>query len=92
MDVQAEGIKPWELPDLPEDHVLAREWKTYKREVQRLLAEGHEGRHALIKGDVVVSVWDTSRDAVQAGHSHFGTGPFMVQMIVEVVEFPTKSG
>jgi hypothetical protein len=40
--------------------------------VQRLLDEGHAGRHALIKGDEVVSIWDTQRDALQAGCDKFG--------------------
>jgi len=35
---------------------LEREAETYRREVVRLLAEGHAGRHVLIKGDEVVSL------------------------------------
>src|SRR5882724_1554299 len=51
---------------------LEREAETYRREVVRLLAEGHAGRHVLIKGDEVVSIWDTQRDALQAGRDRFG--------------------
>jgi len=50
---------------------LEREAETYRREVGRLLAEGHAGRHVLIKGDEIVSIWDTQRDALQAGRDQF---------------------
>jgi hypothetical protein len=58
-----------------------RELATYRRELARLLLGGEVGRFALIHGDEVVSVWDTRRDAVQAGHDKFGTAPFLVQQI-----------
>lgn len=51
---------------------LEREAETYRREVGQLLAEGHAGRYALLKGDAVVSIWDTQRDALQAGRDQFG--------------------
>jgi hypothetical protein len=35
---------------------LEREADTYRREAERLLAEGQTGRYALIKGDDVVSI------------------------------------
>ena len=60
---------------------LEREAETYRREVGRLLAEGHAGRHALIKGGEVVSIWDTQRDALQAGCEKFGLDPFAVVKI-----------
>ena len=50
---------------------LATEIRTYLRELPRLLAEGEEGRFVLIKGDQVLSVWDTFRDAVQASSDQF---------------------
>jgi len=52
--------------------VLRTEIRTYLRELPRLLAEGHEGKHALIKGDQVLSLWDTFDDAYQAGCQGFG--------------------
>jgi hypothetical protein len=47
----------------------------------RLLAEGHSGRYALLKGDEVLSVWDTQRDVLQAGYERFGLEPFTVKKI-----------
>src|SRR5437016_11836680 len=62
---------------------LEREAETYRREVGRLLAEGHAGRHALIKGDEVVSIWDTQRDALRAGREKFGLEDIAVVIIDE---------
>jgi hypothetical protein len=62
---------------------LEAEARTYRREVERLLAEGHAGRHALIKGDEVISVWDTQRDALQAGREKFGLEDIAVVRIDE---------
>jgi hypothetical protein len=42
------------------------------RSLPQLLAEGHEGRVALIHEGKLVSVWDTYRDAMQAGYDKFG--------------------
>jgi hypothetical protein len=60
---------------------LEREAETYRREVARLLAEGHAGRHVLIKGELVVSIWDTQRDALQAGRDRFGLDDIAVVRI-----------
>lgn len=83
--------RPQDLPDLPDGAPLAEEWRTYKRAVVRLLAEGHAWRHALVKGDAVVSVWDTRRDAIQAGRERYGMALFMVHEI-QPVERPIRVG
>ena len=78
----ARGCKIEDMPDLPADDPLAQEWKTYKREVARLVADGNEGRSALIKGDEIVGVWDTFSAAVAAGLERFGLEQhFMVHEI-----------
>jgi hypothetical protein len=58
-----------------------REIAAYLRELPRLLAEGHGGKHALVKGDEIVSVWDTQGDAIQAGRERFGLEPIFVKAI-----------
>jgi hypothetical protein len=58
-----------------------REIATYLRELPRLLAEGHIWQHALVKGDEVLSVWETQGDAIQAGCERFGTEPVFVKTI-----------
>src|ERR1700733_1375754 len=58
-----------------------QEIATYLRELPRLLAEGDAGRHALVKGNEVLSVWDTQGDAIQAGCERFGIEPIFVKTI-----------
>jgi hypothetical protein len=60
--------------------LLEHEYALYRRELYRLLAENEAGRHALVKGDDL-TIWDTSGDAIQAGHLRFGLEPFLVQKI-----------
>jgi hypothetical protein len=71
-------IMPYQLPA---EHPLQTEWAAYCRELPQLLAAGNEGRFALVQGDNVVSVWDSRRDAVQAGYERFGLTKFMVHQI-----------
>jgi hypothetical protein len=49
--------------------------ETYRRELSRLLREGHAGRYALIKNDQVLSIWDTVGDALQAAGERYGMEP-----------------
>jgi hypothetical protein len=51
---------------------LARLFATFRRELPRLLEAGHAGRYALIKGDEVVSIWDSQDDGIRAGMERFG--------------------
>ena len=60
---------------------LEQEFETYRRELARLLREGHAGRWALLKNNDVVSIWDTQRDVLQAGHERFALEPFAVKRI-----------
>lgn len=60
---------------------LERELETYKKHLVPLVRE-HAGRHVLISGDEVVSVWDTRRDALQVAYGKFGVNtPFLVKQI-----------
>jgi hypothetical protein len=52
-----------ELPEAQPGSVLSQEWNTYRREVGRLLAEGHEGAHVLIRGEEIIGIWPTEEDA-----------------------------
>jgi hypothetical protein len=56
-----------ELPPAQPGDRLAQEWETYRREVGRLLAEGLEGKVAIIKGDEIVGIYDTWEEARAAG-------------------------
>lgn len=66
----------------PEERArLVRDFETYRRELPRLLEEGHANRYAIIRDDQVVSIWDTAGDALQAGHLLFGTERFAVNKV-----------
>ncbi|MBM4069320.1 MAG: hypothetical protein FJ271_10290 [Planctomycetes bacterium] len=63
-------------------HIPPEQWEralddleTYRRELPRLLKDGHANRYALIKSGQVVSVWDTEGDALQAANERFGAEP-----------------
>jgi hypothetical protein len=56
--------------------------RTFFRELPRLIAEGQEGRYALVRDDELLSVWDTLDAAAEAGYERFGLGErFMTQKI-----------
>jgi hypothetical protein len=72
-------------PDLPEgepNSPFAKEWNLFRREVGRLIREGYQGRIALVKAGHPITVWDTLRDAAQAGQLLYGQGPCLVQEIL----------
>lgn len=72
------------LSVLPEQlKPLQREIATYLRELPRLLADGQEGRCTLIKGDDLLSVWDTYDDACQAGRERFSLGVHFLAQPIE---------
>jgi hypothetical protein len=58
-----------------------REIATYLRELPRLLQLGRAGRYARVKGEEIVSIWDTQGDAIQAGCERFGLEPIFVKAI-----------
>src|SRR5215472_9219852 len=73
---------PWtELPPANPDSPLAAEWETYRREVGRLLAEGQEGKSALIKGDQIIAIYETWDKARTVGLKYL-MQPHMVHPIL----------
>ena|ERR1700722_2726016 len=52
-----------ELPEAKPDDPIGQEWNYYRREVGRLLDEGHEGRWILIKGEETIGIWNTQDEA-----------------------------
>ncbi len=61
--------------------VLELEWTTYLREVARLLAEGNEGRHVLIKDDQIIGIWETRDEALEEGYRRFLGQAMLVHQI-----------
>jgi len=70
---------------------LARELATYERRKDELLA-AHEGKFVLIHGDDVAGIWDTYKDALEAGYGQFGLDTFLVKQIcgIEQIQFFTR--
>src|SRR5579859_5404320 len=70
-----------ELTPSEPDEPLATEWNVYLREVSRLLAEGYEGQHILIKGEEIIGIFPTHDEALDEGYSHFLQSGFFVHQI-----------
>jgi hypothetical protein len=82
-----------ELPDAKPDSPLYQEWNYYRREVGRLLAEGHEGRFILIKGEAVVGIWDTREEAKDVALEKFLMQPCLIQQVCTrepLLRMPTR--
>jgi hypothetical protein len=71
-----------ELPDLKPDDQLFHEWNTYRKELPRLLAEGHEGKIILLKGTEIIGLYDSMDAAHIAGLKRFLLQPFMLHQIL----------
>jgi hypothetical protein len=70
-----------ELPDGSPDSPIASEWNLYRREVGRLLAEGHENRWVLIKGEVIIGIWDTEEEARAVALHKYLMQPCLIQQV-----------
>jgi hypothetical protein len=72
-----------EMPEPATNSPNYRECQTFRRELPRLLAEGNEGKWALIKGDEIAGLFDTLDAAHRAGHERFLLQRFIVQPVRE---------
>jgi hypothetical protein len=73
-----------ELSEANTGEPLYLEWNTYRREVGRLLAEGHEGQYTLIKNDTVLGVYACETAALAEGFKRFPGQTFLVHQIREM--------
>src|SRR5438128_11386560 len=70
-----------ELPEDTSDSPIAGDWNLYRREVGRLLAEGHEKRWVLIKGEVIIGIWDTEEEARAVALHKYLMQPCLIQRV-----------
>src|SRR4051794_34410501 len=77
-----ERVEAEALPAMAPGSPIEVEWNFYCREVLRLLAEGHEGRWVLIKGEEIIGIFVDRTAAVEAGYARFGVVPLLVQQVV----------
>jgi hypothetical protein len=79
--VEPPTIPCTELPEAKPDSPLYHEWNYYRREVGRLLAEGHEGRFVLIKGEAILGIWDTHAEAKAAALQKYLMQPCLIHQV-----------
>jgi hypothetical protein len=72
-----------ELKEDTSDDRGAPEWNFYLKQVGRLLAEGQEGRWAAIKGEEIVGIWDTKKEADEARLQRFPNDIVLLKEICE---------
>ena len=60
---------------------LNREYQHFKQIKNDLLQQGNEGKFALIKGESLIDIFHSEKDAYEAGVKRFGTDIFLVQKI-----------
>jgi hypothetical protein len=71
-----------ELKELPPGERGAQEWNFYVKQIGRLLAEGQEGRWVLVKGEEIIGIWDTEKEADQVRVERFLKEPVLIQQIL----------
>jgi len=62
---------------------IAKEWNFYRRQVGRLLAEGHENRWVLIKNEEIIGIWDTQQEANRVSAQRFLMQDVFVHQVLE---------
>jgi hypothetical protein len=65
---------------------LKTEIQAYESMKNRLVAEGHVGKFALLAKSSLVGLWDTYEDALQAGYQNFGLAERFLVKKVEGIE------
>ena len=93
MSEQKRSIHWTELPECGPESQIATESNFYRREVGRLLAEGHEGRWVLIKGEEIIGIWDTEKAAATVADERFFRQDVFVKQILEwepLIRLPTR--
>lgn len=63
--------------------ILSKEIETFKNNKENLLRD-NSGKFVLIKGQEIIGVYDTQKDAIKVGIDKFGNNPFLVKEIEEV--------
>jgi hypothetical protein len=72
-----------DLAEMAAGSRIGIEWNFYRKQVGRLLAEGQEGRWLLIKGEEIIGIWDTKKEAEQAWVERFLMQDVLIHQILE---------
>jgi hypothetical protein len=79
------------LPDMVPGSLIEAEWNFFRRELPRLLAEGQEGRWVLIKGEAIIGLFDSRREAMSVGTRKFGLAPMLTEQVLRCYR-PVRAG
>ncbi len=71
-----------ELPEDTTGGAQSTEWNYYRREAERLLAAGHEGRWALVVGEQVIGIWDAEVEAKVVAAERYPQRPVLIHRIL----------
>jgi hypothetical protein len=71
-----------ELTEAAAGSRIATEWNFYRKQVGRLLAEGHEGRWVLVQGEEIIGIWDTEKEADQVRVQRFLNQDVLIQQVL----------
>jgi hypothetical protein len=91
--IEPPAIHYTELAGGRADSPIAKEWDFYRRAAGRLLAEGHENRWVLIKGEEIIGVWDTENEARAVALQKYLMKPCLIHQIRSrepVLRAPTR--
>jgi hypothetical protein len=80
--VERPTVHHTELPEARPGDMLSLEWNTYRREVARLLAEGHDGKFVLIKGEEIVGLWNTIEEAKEVALQRYLLQPVLIHQVL----------
>jgi hypothetical protein len=72
-----------QIAEAPPDNPNYHELRTFRRELPRLLAQGHERKWALIKGDEVIGLYETFDEGCRVGTERYLLEAFLVQPVRE---------
>ncbi len=75
-------IRSTELPGPIPGSPITTEWNVYRREVARLLAEGHEGKWIMIKGDQIIGIWNTQEEVDRVRIERYLMQPVLLKQIL----------
>jgi hypothetical protein len=79
---QPQTIPYTELPEDTSQGPGAAEWNHYRREVGRLLAQGHEGKWVLIKGEEVIGIWQSRNEAKAVALERYLMQPVLIRQVL----------
>src|SRR5437763_102247 len=80
-DFEYPTVSYTDVPPFPPDAPFAREWNALREAMPRLLADGHEGHSAIVRGDSIIGVYEDRTEALTEALRRFPDGQYLVPYI-----------